>query len=659
MNMHAAILGLPNTGKTTLFNILTNTSSPVANWAGVTVEAKSSEGRYCPKISWVDLPGVQTLQFKNITMLPADAQVAHDYLRQSTPDIIVNVVDVRYLIRDFYLTSQLAELNIPMVVVINFADNFQYLNEIKDWVKQFFGLEAVVANVKNKTWVDDLHTMIEKNTLADISGILQAYSQAGLQNLPSNKLELQQCSGWVSGGVVDDALNLQAANIRYTLFESILRAWKQCNSPSSGKLDAWLLHPWLGGVFFILIMTVFFMLSAGLGGASQEYISNLGVWVVNDLLIKRQGIIGCIFIAVMMCVSFWPVLCITYFLQSLLSESGYIPRMVFVVDRWFRAWQLSGQSFIPLLLGFGCNVPAIMATRSLSYRIDRLVTALMIPFIACSARLNLFILFSLAFFPEHPVFMVMGLYLLSIVVAGSVGLVAGACLASKEVKPLIQQLPPFQLPNPLGILKRSVFKSNRFVWRMSKTVIPLLLCMQLLSHVPWSENITVIEGVGRLMLPLFFPIGLTAHAWPLMVALVAGLIAKEAMLGALLGMLVLGMGSSDPSVWLSTPEASSLSMNLANTIGHFFKDTKAVFAFLVFVLLYVPCVATLIAFSSEFGKVWAMRSFVLSLSLGYFIAFAVYQLSIYYVFGLLALVPALMVGRKAFKPGGWFVYSGS
>ncbi|HJN37805.1 MAG TPA: ferrous iron transporter B [Gammaproteobacteria bacterium] len=657
MKLNAAIVGLPNTGKTTLFNVLTHQSLPVANWAGVTVKSVSGRDQREDQLVWIDLPGVQTLQFSQKTMLPDDVQITHDYLLQNKPDILVNVVDARYLIRDFYLTSQLAELNIPMVVLLNFTESCPYVKEVIEWGERFFGINILAVDLQDPDWVRRLHLLVNAKTIADVSGVLEWYRQAPYSGLPTTKLALQQLSGWVEGGAFSQPLILQAATWRYNLLDETLKAWKNKSSQQS-RLDEWLLHPIWGGAIFFTVMIMFFGLSIGVGGGMQEYISKAGIWALNKLFFDDRGLVGCFCIAMMMCVSFWPVLFVTYGLQSILSESGYIPRMVLIIDRWFRAWNLSGQSFIPLLLGFGCNVPAIMSTRTMSYRVDRLVTALMIPFIACSARLSLFVLFALAFYPNHSIVIVLGLYLISLLVAGMVGFFAGNYWVSSKIKPLIQQLPPLHVPLLKGILKRSAFKSNAFILRMSKTVIPLLVVLQALSHVDVSTGVSVIEGLGRFILPCFYPLGLTPDAWPLMVALLAGLIAKEVMLGALLGMLVLGVGGA-PSVWLASPEVSSLSGTMVNALGGFFVDSSAVFSFLVFVLLYVPCVATMVALSSEFGRAWALRSFMLSLCIGYLVAFSIYQGAIFTVLAFSCLMALAFMVRYRFNIRRASVYPGS
>lgn len=653
-----ALVGDPNSGKTTLFNALTGSDQRIGNWPGVTVEKK--EGHFISNgidYTLVDLPGTYTLDASFSEAL--DEQVTLDYLQTMDEGILLNVVDASHLERHLYLTTQLLALGKPMIVVLTMMDKLPKDALDVRQLERTLGVSVVMVQAHKSPKLDDLYNVLSK-----------PIEPALALELPIEKTHLQ----------TQDDLDLLMADARYELANSIcrqvLKMSRSYRDKLSESIDKWVLNRFLSLPIFFGVMYLMFFLSINVGGILQDFFAQTSQLLFVDgfaHLLKTLNApdvligIGAYGLGkgLNTILTFVPVITSLFFFLSLLEGSGYMARAAFVMDRVMRSVGLPGKAFVPLIVGFGCNVPAVMATRTLDSEKDRIMAAMMSPFMSCSARLAIFTVFTSVFFPVGGHNIIFVLYVLGIVVAVITGLFLKNTLLDSSLSLFLMEMPAYHIPNIKGLLRQTWRRLQHFLIRAGKVIVPMCMVLGVLSSLTFTTHGIVLTTqsetsflatLGHLLTPLFKPMGLDAENWPAVVGLLTGTLAKEvviATLNTLYGnfhelntMLAgdfhfveglyqalltipekiseLGQALSNPVLALAPDQ--SMDKGAITSLQQNFKSSSAVFAYLVFILLYVPCVSTMAAIRKELGSFWMNFSLIWSTTIAYMTATMCYQL---------------------------------
>lgn len=709
--IEVGVVGNPNCGKTTLFNALTGTKQRVGNWPGVTVERKTGFYKFNHfDIELVDLPGTYSLDVteENVSI---DESIARDYVANNEADLIINIVDASNLERNLYLTSQLLEMKVPMLVALNMMDMARARDiEIDvDGLAKALGCPVVAISAASGEGLDELKKQINKaskehhipqqdvkyadaieNTIKRllpeletaaklhdidprwlavrlIEGDTLAIRFAGnemIEKLPSIQQETEDALG--------DDIDISLADSRYGFVGQVTAAnmhkKSQFKRSTSDKIDRFVLNRVLGIPIFLGMMYLMFMFTINIGGSFIDFFDIFTGTIFVDGLAELMSSMGSPeWLTVLMAngigggiqvvATFIPVIAFLYLFLSALEDSGYMARAAFVMDRSMRAIGLPGKSFVPLIVGFGCNVPAIMATRTMEYERDRLMTIVMTPFMSCGARLPVYALFAAAFFPVGGQNVVFGLYLIGIAMAVLTGLIMKNTILQGQAAPFVMELPPYHMPTLKGIFIRTWDRTKSFMLRAGKIIVPMVLVLNLLNAVGTDGSFgnedsdkSVLSEIGRTIAPAFSPMGLDEENWPAAVGIFTGVLAKEAVVGTL-DSLYAALAESDAIAAGEEPEAdvfnfmdgineafASIPANLGDAMGTWgdplgldvgdvsstevaaeeqevsagtfgamasrFKGEAAAFAYLLFILLYFPCTAALAAVYRETNMAW-------------------------------------------------------
>jgi len=658
-----ALIGNPNCGKTTLFNNLTGSHQKVGNWSGVTVEKKTGALKIDNQSAdLIDLPGIYSLEQEYQGL---DEQIARTFLENEKIDLIINIIDSSNLERNLVLTNQLIELNKPMVIVLNMQD-----------VAEDQGISV------------DAKVLEHRLGIPVVSSV--ASLKKGMQHLKQHLLEqinpeTQKIAEVTPEYRADDKTKVNEKILRryqqaHLLTEGIIN--ESSKVPLTEKLDRWLLHRWLGIPIFLVLMYVLFTLTINVGAMFINFFDilftalfvDMSRWLLTEIntpeliiTLLSTGLGG----GVTLVLTFIPVIGFLYLGLSLLEDSGYISRAAFVVDRLMAKLGLPGNAFVPLIVGFGCNVPSVMASRSLGRQSDRLMTIAMAPFMSCGARLTVYALFAAAFFPHQGQNVVFMLYILGIAMAVLTGYIFRKQIFAEEITPSFQEMPAFHRPVARNILFMTWFKLRGFVMKAGKTIVKVVILLSLLNSLGTdgsygNENtkISVLSVIGKTITPAFKPIGIEEDNWPATVGLFTGMFAKEAVVGTLnalysdttialdnerpdlaaafvvavhsvgdammdIGTVLLDpLGISIGDVTDKNEVAVTQNVDVA-TIGNMsalFGSSLAAVSYLVFILLYAPCVAVVGAMVRESGIRWAVIVFSWSTALAYFVSSTIYQL---------------------------------
>ena len=638
--MNIALVGNQNCGKTTLFNQLTGSKQHIGNFPGVTVEQKSGYLLGNKDVTVVDLPGIYSL-----TPYSIEEIVTRDYIFNRKPDCIINIIDATNLERNLYLTIQLLEMEIPFVMALNMMDEVR-LNGTSIDVKKLseeLGVPVVPisasknegvselaevalgrAKVKNSAYHDlcdgavhkavhSLAHLLEEN--AEKCGFPPKYAAIKvIENDKSiiDKLKLDERQLDIIGHIVEDMeiacdTDREAAivDMRYDYIEAlcakvVLKKGQNVNQEKSMKLDRILTHKiWAIPIFLCVMLAVFF-LSFSLVGKWLSDLLTLGIdWLtgVVDGALASAGIsewlhsllIDGVFNGVGSVLSFVPTIMVLFFLLSILEDSGYMARVAFVMDKLLRKIGLSGKSFVPMLIGFGCSVPGILAARTVSSERDRKMTVLLVPFMSCSAKLPIYSLITMAFFPRYQALVMLGVYVLSMVVGVLYGLLLKVTVFKGNPVPFVMELPNYRWPSLKTLLRNSWEKGKSFIRKAFTVIFVATLVIWFLQSVDTSFNFTsdssvsILAEIGRFLSPVFAPLGL--GDWRLTTSIITGLTAKEAVVSTLA--VLFGVASESLSAVLSAA----------------FSPLQG-FCFLAFVVLYMPCVAAVAAVRKELGSGW-------------------------------------------------------
>ncbi len=665
--MILALAGNQNSGKTTLFNQLTGGNQHVGNFPGVTVERKDGKVRGLKDVTVVDLPGIYSL-----APYSSEEIVTRDFLFDQRPDGIINIVDAGNIERNLYLSLQLLQLNIPMVIALNMMDEVRSSGGSIDIQKMeaALGVPVIPISASKNEGVEEVISQILRvvkggilprrldfcsgsihRSIHAISHLIEDHAerigvsapfaatklvegdQLLFERLALSQNEKETIEHTIKEMENEEGTDRKAAiaDMRYTFIEKItaeavVKPEVNLQHRRSLRIDALLTNKYLALPIFVLVMALVFWLTFGFIGAflsdwlgtgisalsnvTQGALENLAV---NPIVISL--IIDGVFAGVGSVLSFVPTIIVLFFLLALLEDSGYMARVAFVMDRLLRKIGLSGRSFVPMLIGFGCSVPAIMSARTLSSERDRKMTIILIPFMSCSAKLPIYGIFAMAFFPNQAALVMTGLYLLGGIMAILTGLLLKKTVFRGKPVPFIMELPHYRLPGLKSVLLLLWDKTKDFITRaftvifISSIVIWVLQTFDIRLNPVADSADSMLAGIGHGLAPFFAPLGF--GDWRAATALLSGFMAKEAVISSLAVLL-----RADTSA-------------LPTALGEIFTPLAAM-SFLVFTLLYTPCIAAVNAFRREMnsGKLALLMVFYQT-GIAWVVAFIFYQVGVW------------------------------
>lgn len=710
--INVALVGNPNSGKTSLFNVVSGSNERVGNYGGVTVDAKAAKFNHKEyRINIVDLPGTYS-----ITEYTPEELYVRNHILTEVPDVVINVVDVSNIERNLYLTTQLIDMNLKVVIALNMYDQLKETGAELDYgslgkmvgipmiptvasknegMKELF--DTVVAVYEdNEPTVRHIHinygTDLENSISAvqakiwENPGIVARYSSRYLAikllegdsetvKLLADAANLQEIEAVVNKEVNKLEKNYGErpetiiADEKYGFISGALeetyKPATQDKNFRTSKIDRYLTHKYLGIPIFLFMMWVMFQATFTLGGYPMEWIESgvewLGEAVKNampdgsfrDLLVN--GIIS----GVGGVIVFLPNILILFLFISIMEDTGYMARAAFIMDKLMHRIGLHGKSFIPLLMGFGCNVPAIMATRTLESRKDRVLTILIMPFMSCSARLPVYVLLISAFFTRHHGLIMFSIYIFGIVVAIISSIIIKKVFFPKEEAPFVMELPPYRIPTTRNVIRHMWDKGVQALKKMGTVILAASIIIWALGYFPRDEKLEIdydmlrtevvasntlsdeekdeqlediniaeaadeqansyIGKIGYFVEPVIRPLGFD---WKIGVSLVTGFAAKEVVVSTMA--VLTNSDEEDESVFISNLQ------NQTYTTGP--KKGEEVFSpfvaytMMVFILLYFPCIAVIVAIRREAGRKWAWFTVFYTTGLAWLLSFAVYQI---------------------------------
>jgi ferrous iron transport protein B len=698
-----AVAGNPNCGKSALFNAFTGIRQTTGNWPGVTVERK--EGRMDldgMETRVIDLPGIYSLDAASL-----DERVSRDYLLSRDAHLIVNVVDAANLERNLYFTVQLLEMGVPLVVALNMMDVARKRGIQIDTEKlarelgcpvvpvvavSGEGLSELKARIVSVALAQQAggfslaHEETVEQAIAELTPDLQgACKQANCRWFALKLLEgddfaeqhapetiMPRVREWRaaiearSGEEVDIHIADHRFGHAHALACGVVHQKGRVGKTLTDRIDRAVLSRWLGIPIFLMAMYLMFMFTINIGGAFIDFFDGVaGALFVDGFGRVLQSLGAPQWLTVLLAdgaggglqvvATFIPIIACLYLFLSILEDSGYMARAAFVMDRFMRAIGLPGKAFVPLIVGFGCNVPAVMATRTLENERERKLTILMNPFMSCGARLPVYALFAAAFFPTNGQDLVFGLYLIGIVVAILTGLIMKRTLLSGESTGFMMELPPYHLPTLKGVALRTWDRVRLFIREAGRVIVLMVLAINVLNSIGTDGSFgnedsdkSVLSAVSQALTPVFAPMGIEQDNWPATVGIFTGVMAKEAVVGTLDALYTSlaeaeADGDTDAgawSLWDALREAAATVPENLSGVGDLLLDPLGLdvgelgdieaaaaqqevdsgifgamasrfdgqvgaFAYLLFILLYFPCVATIGAIVREAGGAWA------------------------------------------------------
>jgi len=746
-----AVAGNPNCGKTTLFNGLTGGRQRVGNWPGVTVEKKEGRARIgATEVRFVDLPGIYSL-----AAYSEDERVARDYLLSGEPELVINIVDATNLERNLYLTTHLLEMRVPLLLVLNMMD----LAERRDTqidaelLEKVLGCPVVAISAVRDRDIQrvreaifqalsapKVHTTAAPEYPNEIDEVVQRWKPR-LEALASRvktdarwlALKLLEGDDWVreavtaSGALQADEIEQAQGHIEKTLRESpdivladyrygfihglskkVVRRRRDRIS-ATDRADKVVMNRVVGVPIFLAVMYLVFWVTINVGGAFIDFFDILFGTVFVDgfgALLAAIGapqwlvtvLAGGVGAGIQTVATFVPIILTMFLMLSLLEDSGYMARAAFVMDRFMRWIGLPGKSFVPMIVGFGCTIPAVMATRTLENRKDRFMTVFMTPFMSCGARLPVYALFAAAFFPAAAGSVVFSIYLAGIVLAVLTGLLLKHTLFRGEASPFIMELPPYHAPRFRHIMAHTWSRLKVFMRRAGLVIVIVVVVLGFLNSLGIDGSFgnedseaSVLSRIGRAITPVFRPMGVEQDNWPATVAIFTGLFAKEAVVGTLNSLYSQidtasaaaaeeeAGGEPEPfDLWGGVREAfASIPAGLAGIFGtlgdplgagmisgeeaavaeeleadttvfaamrrYFSYGGPQAYAYLLFILIYFPCVAALGAILREIGSGYGWLSIGYLTVLAWIVATLYFQVVVEHSL-LWIVVPLAMLG---------------
>lgn len=717
-DLKIALVGNPNSGKTTLFNRLTGSRQSTGNWPGVTVAKKQGYFKHNGKTVHVtDLPGTYSLDYSDAS---ADEVIARQFCLECPDNFFVNILDASTLERGLYLTLQLRELGIPTIVYLNMMDvakkrgmkiNIDALSQQLDCPviplslkkgqkegqnteqlqKQIIETSATLHSIKP---LDLNYNENIENALATLEQQDDCVTRAqALITLQENKTETTHKLITEIEKTTGEELDFLLAEVRFErateLAKNIVTELGKVSRTRSDKIDRFVLGNWLGIPIFLAMMYLLFTFSINLGGAFIDFfdlsakaffvdglahvMNSLGApeWLIALL---ANGIGG----GIQVVATFIPIIGALFLFLTVLEESGYMSRAAFVMDHLMRKLGISGKAFVPLIVGFGCNVPGIMATRTLDNKRERIITVLMSPFMSCGARLAVYALFAAAFFPVGGQNIVFLLYLIGILFAIMTGLILRKTLLKGEADDFFMELPNYQIPSLSSILINTWGKLKGFIQGAGKIIIIVVALINVANSLGTdftfgnnNSEKSVLSATAKVITPIFKPMGIEENNWPATVGIITGVLAKEVVVGtldalyskidkpvsetiiqeasfslsaslkeailtipanlkAVAGSLLDPLGFSivgDATDQEKVAAEQNIDISTFGAMHKRFDGKIGAFAYLLFILLYFPCVAATGAMYRETGKGWTILGIFWSTGLAYATAVIFYQVA--------------------------------
>jgi ferrous iron transport protein B len=625
--MKLALTGNPNCGKTTLFNAITGKTEHVGNWSGVTVSKKeaSLKKKYNPEnqdVQIVDLPGAYSL-----SPFTGEETITRDYILEESPDVVINIIDGANVSRSLFLTTQLLELGIPVIVALNKSDIVSGRGDTIDH-------EALSKELKCK---------VIATTATSEDGLLTLINEAiklGEEKNTQNKPEIVSHNSEES----DKSRQKHVDNI-------VKKCQVKKNASNkvrySDKVDQIVAHKWLGiPIFFGIMWAVFSFSIEGLGGflsgyindivfgeivpnAANEFFEGMGINPLLQSIIVDGAIAG-----VGAVIGFLPLIMVLFFCLALLEDSGYMARVAVVMDRFFKKIGLSGKSIIPMIIGSGCGIPGVMATRTIEDINEKRMTTILTPWVPCGAKLPIIALFAAVFFPEHT-WVGPSMYIIAIAVILLGGLLLKRIFVWENTTFFFMELPEYKVPSLKNAFIQMISKAKGFIYKATTIILVCNTLVWFAQAYSWNltpvedQSLSILASIGTFIAPILIPLGFVG--WQLAAAAITGFIAKENVVATFA--VLLAVASEDA---LHLP---------GGALSELFTPVTA-FAYLLFNLFTPPCFAAMGAMNSEMGsKKWLFRGLAFQFSVGYLIAMAVTQLGTLIVYGTPAVgfVPAIVI----------------
>ena len=666
--INVALVGNPNCGKTSFFNHATGMREKVGNYSGVTVDSKvgyfKHEGY---TIALADLPGTYSL-----TEYTPEELYVRQYIMDQHPDIVLNVADASNLERNLFLTTQLIDMNVPMVMALNMYDELEKNGDRLDLdtLSELFGF-PIIPTVSSKgigiqdvmAKVVDLYENLEQHTkhvhinygvdLEKSIGIIKeemrehldlssAYSTRylAIELLAGDKVISELVGKFDDDGsvgkvadeqraVIERRYNEDAATIvagakygfvRGALLETYTQGKDKSTQPAYSA-DKILTNRWLGFPILVFFLWFMFQMTFTLGAYPQAWLESFFGWlgdvttrVLPDGIVKDLLVDGIIAGVGGVC-SFLPNILILFFFISILEDTGYMARAAFIMDKLMHKMGLHGKSFIPMIMGFGCNVPAIMATRTIEDRKSRLLTMLVIPMMSCSARIPVYVILVSAFFSHHAAFILTGLYLLGMIMAVLMAKLFSRFFVRGESLPFVMELPPYRMPTAKAVLRHTWEKGKEYLKKMGTIILGASIIVWALSYYPTNDNRVAqaensyMARIGKAIEPAMRPCGFD---WRQSVSLLAGVGAKEVVAST---MAVVYATSDEEAEMLEADFESDDNELRISQLVHDNMTPLSAASMLLFILLYMPCVSTIVAIKNESGK-WRWALFTMAYTIG-------------------------------------------
>ncbi|WP_370516539.1 Fe(2+) transporter permease subunit FeoB [Gilliamella sp. Pas-s95] len=750
--MKLALIGNPNCGKTTLFNVLTGSKQRVGNWPGVTVERKTGIFTYHhTQYEVIDLPGTYSIEPDPLSV-SQDELIARQFVLSESDSLIINIIDATNLQRSLYLTCQLIDLQVPMIVVLNMIDAVKAMGEQinVDLLSTLLGCPVVAISSRQKMGLQGFYQQIENMVIRpytaqpsiDLLGDdQQAVIQRYLCDLPEDSV-VRQFNRWqLIDALLDDSryrlsqcetkmladcrlslakwcdneIDVALASARYdtidVICKKVIEKPRELSRHFSDRLDNITLGRITGIPFFLLAMYAMFMVAINFGAVFIDFFDVLfGTIFVNgttELLhtINAPNWITAILAngigrGIQTVSTFIPVIGAMFFCLSFLEDSGYLARAAMVIDRLMRSIGLPGKAFVPMLVGFGCGVPAIMGTRTLESTRDRIMSICMIPFMSCGARLPVYALFAVIFFPKNSSIVVFALYLFGIAVAMVTGFVLKFTLLKGSLTPFIMEIPVYRIPTLSSLISLTWQRLTSFIFRAGKAIVLMVTVLSVLNS--WgsdglfrqeSSQNSMLSVVSQKITPAFAPMGINHDNWPATVGIFTGIFAKESVIATLnslyaidddneqaepfslsqgileaLATIPKNLASLSNAVLdplgfnTASQDMDSLQVDLAvdsttiSQIKNGFGTPSAAMSYLIFILLYTPCAAALGAVYREAGFKWMVFVAIWTFTVAWLTATIYYQctllghspVAVWWLMGCSAFIVVMVLFMRIF-----------
>lgn len=602
--IRVALVGNPNCGKTSLFNLASGSHEHVGNYSGVTVDAKEGHFNYKGrKLIFVDLPGTYSL-----SAFSPEEKYVRENLVEHVPDVVINVVDASNIERNLYLTTQVKDMNLKVVMALNMYDELKKRGDRIDTklLGRLLGMPVCPTVCRTGEGIPQLlDTVIE---IADNDG-------------PADTVSADK----ITAGDDSEEIEKRYQFIHDVLSRTYVRHIEPVGEKSwTEKIDSVVTNKWAAFPIFLVILYLIFQATFSLGNYPMNWIDWLvgkfGEFVaafmkdgwLKDVLV--DGVIA----GVGSVLVFLPNILILYFFLSIMEDTGYMARAAFIMDKLMHRIGLHGKSFIPMVMGFGCNVPAIMATRAIESRKSRLITIAIIPFMSCAGRLPIFVLLAGAFFPHHSALALLGIYFLGVVLATLSAMVLSKFIKEDDL-PFVMELPPYRVPTGKAIWRHTWEKGKQYLEKMATTILIGSVVIWCLGYFPrsgrdteYQQEHSYIGQIGKAVAPALDPLGFN---WKMDISLLSGVVAKELVVSTLGVMYASDSTVEEDNTQLQAALSSSVTLPMA-------------VAFMLFILLYFPCIATFVAIKNETGKwKWAIAICAYTMAVAWVCAFIGFHLT--------------------------------